>query len=172
MEEGKLFRLIVSTEGVRIYPNRVEEIRTLSLPRSKKEVQSFLDKINFLRRFVSNFAELVKHITAILRKGNEVKWIAEPRGSFNQIKQALNEAQMLISPDYSKDFLIFTFASFDTVTTVLLQKNVEGLEQPISFFSRALRDVEVKYDIMEKQSYALVKALREFRVCEGQSHLA
>jgi hypothetical protein len=30
------------------------------------------------------------------------------------------EAPMLISPDYSKDFLIFSFASFDTVAIVLL----------------------------------------------------
>jgi hypothetical protein len=40
--------------------HRVEAIQTLYLPRSKKEVQSFLGKIIFLRRFVSNFAELVK----------------------------------------------------------------------------------------------------------------
>jgi len=33
------------------------------------------------------------------------------------------------------------------VAVVLLQKNVEGMEKPISFFSRALRDAKVKYDI-------------------------
>ena len=80
-----------------------------------------MGKINFLRRFVSNFAELVKHITAMLRKGNEVKWTTEPRESFDQIKKALTEAPVLISPNYSKDFLIFSFASCDTVAVVLLQ---------------------------------------------------
>jgi hypothetical protein len=74
MKEGKLLGHIVSTEGVRIDPSIVEAIQTLSLPRSKKEVQSFLGKINFLRRFISNFVELVKYITSMLRKGNEVKW--------------------------------------------------------------------------------------------------
>jgi hypothetical protein len=69
MKEGKLLGHIVSVEGVRIDPSRVEAIQTLSLPRSRKEVQDFLGKINFLRRFVSNFAELVKHITTMLRKG-------------------------------------------------------------------------------------------------------
>jgi hypothetical protein len=95
MKEGKLLGHIVSVEGVRIDPSRVEAIQTLSLLRSKKEVQSFLGKINFLRRFVSNFVELVKHITAMLRKGNEVKWTVEPKESFNQIKQALTEAPVL-----------------------------------------------------------------------------
>jgi hypothetical protein len=74
MKEGKLLGHIVSAEGVKIDPSRVEAIKTLSLPRSKKEIQSFLGKINFLRRFISNFVELVKFITSMLRKGNEVKW--------------------------------------------------------------------------------------------------
>jgi hypothetical protein len=149
MKEGKLLGHIVSVEGVKIDPRRVEAIQALSLSRSKKEFQSFLGKIYFLRRFVSNFAELVKFITTMLRKGNEIKWTAESRNSFEEIKKALTEAPVLISPDYSKEFFIFSFASFNTVTVVLLQKNVEGLENPISFFSRALRDVEIKYDIMK-----------------------
>jgi hypothetical protein len=141
----------------------------LSLPRSKKEVQSFLGKINFLRRFVSNFVEFVKHITGMLIKENEVKWIVESRNSFDQIKKALTKELVLIIPNYSKDLFIFSFASFDIVVVVLLQKNVEGLEQPISFFSRALRDAEIKYDIMEKQAYALVKALKAFRIYVSHS---
>jgi hypothetical protein len=164
MKEGKLLGHIVSSEGVIIDSRRVEDIQTFPLPRSKNEVQSFLGKINFLRRFVSNFVELVKHITTMLMKGNEVKWTVESRDSFNQIKKALTEAPVLISPDYSKDFLIFSFASFDIVAVVLLQKNVEGLEQPISFFSIALRDADIKYDIMENQAYALVKSLKDFRI--------
>jgi hypothetical protein len=126
MKEGKLLGHIVSAEGVRIDPSRVEAIQTLSLPRYKKEIQEFLGKINFLRRFVSNFAELVKHITTMLRKGNEVKWTTESRESFFQIKKALIEAPVLISPDYSKYFLIFSFASCDTVAAVLLQKMIKG----------------------------------------------
>ena len=104
----------------------------------------------------------MKHITTILRKGNEVKWLADSRESFSQMKKALIEAPVLISPDYSKYFLIFSFASFDTMEMILLQKNVEGLEQPISFFNKALRDAKVKYDIMEKRTYALVKSLKDF----------
>jgi hypothetical protein len=164
MKEGKLLGHIISEEGLNIDPSRVDAIQTLSLPISKKEVQASLGKINFLRRFVSNFVELVKHITAMLRKGNEVKWTVEPKEYFTQIKRALNEEPVLISPDYSKGFLIFSFTSFDIVAAVLLQKNEEGREQPISFFSKALRDAKVRYEIMEKQAYALVKDLKSFRV--------
>jgi hypothetical protein len=82
---------------------------------------------------------MVKLITTMLRKGNEVKWSTESKNSFEQIKKALTEAPLLISPDYTKDFMIFSFASFDTVVAVLLQKNVEGLERPIFIFKQSTK---------------------------------
>ena len=60
---------------MKIDPARVQAIQTLSIPRSKRDIQSFLGKINFVRRFIPNFAELVKHITSMLKKGAEIKWI-------------------------------------------------------------------------------------------------
>ena len=58
----------MTIEGVKIDPTRVEAIQKISIPRSKKDIQSFLGKINFIRRFIPNFSELIKHITGMLRK--------------------------------------------------------------------------------------------------------
>ena len=60
----------MSEKGICVDPARVEAIQVVALPINKKEIQSFLGKINFLRRFVPNFAELVKHMTMMLRKEN------------------------------------------------------------------------------------------------------
>jgi ribonuclease HI len=79
LREGKLLGHIVSEDGVNIDPKRVDAIRNLSLPRSKKDIQSFLGTINFVRRFIGNFAELTKHITAMLRKDSEIKWTEATR---------------------------------------------------------------------------------------------
>jgi hypothetical protein len=46
---------------------------------------------------------------------------------------------------------------------VLLQKNNDGFEQPISLFSKILRDAELKYDILEKKAYVMVKELKAFK---------
>ena len=85
-----------------------------------KEIQSFLGKINFLRCFVPNFAKLVKHITIMLRKDNEVKWDEDARKSFISIKSSLTKAPVLTSPDFSKEFLTFSYAFEDTIVVVLL----------------------------------------------------
>jgi hypothetical protein len=116
-----------------------------------------------LRRFIPNFVEIVKLITGMLKKNNEVKWTAKAKASFACIKKVISEAPILASPDYLKYFLIFSFSSKHTLVAVLLQKNEEGFEKPIAFFSKSLRDTELRYDIMEKQAYAMVKALKAFR---------
>lgn len=74
------------------------------------------------------------------------------------------KAPILINPDYSKEFHLFSFASEETIAVVLLQQDEEGSEHPIAFFSKDLRDAELRYDIMEKQEYALIKSLKSFRV--------
>jgi hypothetical protein len=108
----------------------------LSIPRSKKDIQSLLGKINFVRIFIPNFAELVKHITSMLKKGSEIKWTDNERSSFQDIKQAIMESPTLTSPDYTKNFDILSFASYDMVAVVLLQIDDESLDHPMAFFNK------------------------------------
>ena len=84
--------------------------------------------------------------------------------SFKDIKKAITEAPILVIPDFTKDFLVFCYAFEHTIFGVLLQKNNQNAEQPIAFFKKILRDGELKYDIMEKKAYALVKSLKDFIV--------
>jgi len=56
MIEGKTLGHIVSPRGLMIDPSRVEAIQNITIPRNKKDIQSFLGKIIFLRRFIPNFS--------------------------------------------------------------------------------------------------------------------
>ena len=175
LEEGKLLGHIISKDGIKIDPGRVESIRQISFPRSKKEVQSFIGKVNLLRRFIINCAEKMRNITKMLRKGNETKWTPEARKYFSEIKTTLTQALVLISPNFEKYFQIYSFALEHIVVGILLQKNKEGFDQPIAFYSKTLRDAPLRYNIMEKQDFALIMALKDFRIyilcsfncCEG-----
>ena len=70
MQEGKLIGYIISKEGIKIDPSKVEEIMKIGTPRRNKEVQSFLGKVNILTRFIPNLDEIINYIKSILRKGN------------------------------------------------------------------------------------------------------
>ena len=104
LEEGKLLGHIVSKQGESIDLARVEVIQTIPLPRSKKDIERFLGKIKFLRRFVPNYAMIMRNIIDMLKKNGEVKWDKETRDTFVRIKEALQEASVLIRRDYQKAF--------------------------------------------------------------------
>jgi hypothetical protein len=57
---------------------------------------------------------------------------------------------MLANPNFEKDFILFFFTSEHTIVGVLLQKDEQNFERPITYYSRTLRDSLLKYDIMEK----------------------
>eukprot|EP00253_Pinus_taeda_P022184 PITA_22184 len=168
LNEGKLLGHVVSAAGVQIDPKRVKAIQALTVPRSKKDVQSFLGKINFVRRFMLNFAELVKHITSMLRKGSEVRWTDAVRKSFDSIKKSIMEAPTLISPNYSKEFHIFSFASEDSLAVLLLQVDEEGSEHPVAFFSKTLRDFELRREKWIAKMIEFNIELRPTKLIKGQ----
>eukprot|EP00253_Pinus_taeda_P016277 PITA_16277 len=122
MDEGKILGHIISKDGIRVDPTRVEAIQQIEQPRNKKEIQSFNGKLNFLRRFIPNLAEHLREITSMLKKDSQVKWTEEAVKSFNLVKLALSSALILISPDYTQDFILFSFASEHTLAAVLMQK--------------------------------------------------
>ena len=171
LEEGKLLGHIISKDGIRIDPDRIQAILQMPHPRNIKELQAFLGKINFLRRFIPNLAELTRLLNNMLKKDSKVKWLVEANQAFEGIKLALTQTPVLTSPQFDTDFIIFSFASQHTIAAVLLQKDDQGNEKPIAFFSRALRDAPLKYQIMEKQAYALVKAIKDFRIYILYSHV-
>ena len=82
--------------------------------------------------------------------------VKEAKKAFEDVKEAITQAPLLVSPDYSKSFKIFSFASIDTSARVLLQKNDKNEEQPIAFMSKALSSTKMKYHSMEKHAYTLV----------------
>jgi ribonuclease HI len=107
IDEGKLLGHVASQGGVSIDPERVQSIKDVRPPANKKALQSFLGKINFIRRFVPNFAERIKPLSALLKKDVSFRWGDETKKSFEDIKNAISQAPILISPDFSQDYIIF-----------------------------------------------------------------
>jgi hypothetical protein len=95
IEEGTLLGFIISPDGIIIYPRRIESIKVITPPHNKKAMQSFLGKINFGRRFISDFAEIVKPIQEMTNKDKNFKWTKERKEAFDKIKESIAEAPTL-----------------------------------------------------------------------------
>jgi hypothetical protein len=171
IDEGKLLGHVALQGGVFIDPERVQSIKDVHPPTNRKSLQSFLGKINFIHIFVPNFVERIKPLSTLLKKDVSFKWDNKTNKSFEDIKDVISQAPVLISPDFSRDFIIFLFASQDTIVGVLMQKDVDDYEHPVAFMSKVLRDSELNYSITEKQVYALVKSLKHFRNYVGYNKI-
>jgi hypothetical protein len=111
VEQGKFLGFIVSKYGMIIYPKRTQAIANLPPPSSKNSMQSFLGKINFVRRFVPSFFEMVRPLQNLIKKDVLYKWGSQENQDFNSIRKSITEAPSLMSHDVSQDFTLYTFTS-------------------------------------------------------------
>jgi hypothetical protein len=91
---------------------------------------------------------------------NKVPWHWDKvhQRAFNHVKATIAKDVVLVYPDYSKIFEIYTDASREQLGAVIAQDN-----RPIAFFSWTLSDTQCKYSITEIELLAIVKTLKEFK---------
>jgi hypothetical protein len=88
---GKFLGFVIHEHGIEIDPDRIKSIRNVGPLTCKVEVQKFLGKVNYLRRFISNLAGKIDAFTPILRLKNDAEfaWGTEQQESFDLIKKIL-----------------------------------------------------------------------------------
>lgn len=168
--EVEYLGFIVSSEGIKTNPKKVEAIKNFPYPKTLKDLRSFLGMSGFYRRFIKDYAKLAKPLTALLR-GEEGRMsktmsaktpiILSPQAieAFNKIKSTLTSSEVMLQyPDYKKDFHLTTDASNFALGAVLEQD-----KKPIVFISRTLNKAEEHYATNEKEMLAIVWALKSLR---------
>jgi hypothetical protein len=80
--EEKFIGHILSKDGLQIDPKRVTKINKVPKTRNVKGIQSFFGQVNFLRRFVTNFAEISRPISKIPKKEETINWEGVPIVAF------------------------------------------------------------------------------------------
>ncbi|KAL5509722.1 hypothetical protein EMCRGX_G005140 [Ephydatia muelleri] len=135
---------VISAEGIRTDPQKVACVSNWPVPRTSKELQSFLGLASYYRRFVKDFAHIASPLHALTEKGREWVWSKECNDAFFDLKKRLVSSPILTLPDFSLPFVLDTDASGDGLGAVLAQ-NVDGVERVVAYASRALSRTEKKY---------------------------
>ena len=61
-------RLIISTKGIRMDPQKVKTVQNWETPTCIRDVQAFIRFANFYRRFIRAFSNVVRSIIATIKK--------------------------------------------------------------------------------------------------------
>eukprot|EP00253_Pinus_taeda_P028415 PITA_28415 len=154
LDQVKLLGFIVSKDGIYIDPDMIKEIYEIPFPHNKKSMQSFLGQINFVKRFVPDFSQIILPLQTMIKKNSVFKWGLPEKEAFELIKQSIINAPALNTPIFSNHFTLYTIASDSSYAAVLTHINDHNLEAPISFYSSNLQGAELNYSEVEKEAFA------------------
>jgi len=133
------------------------------MPPTDKGLQEFCGMVNFYHRFIPAAAKIMRPLYAALKDQTKtLTWTEEMKSAFSKAKEALAAATMLTYPRSEAPIALTTDASATAVGAVLEQL-VDGVWQPLAFFSRQLRPPELKYSAFDRELLALHLAVRHFR---------
>jgi hypothetical protein len=130
---GHLLGFIVLTTGIMVDPLKVEWIVQLHPPCTVPQLQSLQGKVNFLRRFIANYVEITKGFMHLLKKGVLLYWDKAAQRYFEDLKGALTSSPLLWTPNYNKDFLLYSIIAESTIGMVLVQED-NLLEEHVIYY--------------------------------------
>ena len=167
----------MSEHGVETDPDKIKALTDWLVPHNIKTLRSFLGFTGYYRRFVKDYAKLVKPLNDLLighptnkqalqnqkkkkKKSIPWQWGESQQAAFDMLKLKLSTPPVLAYADFSKSFVIHTDASREGLGAVLYQEH-NGIERVIAYASRGLRNSERNYPAHKLEFLCLKWAVSE-----------
>jgi RNase H-like domain found in reverse transcriptase len=134
----------------------VEKKLQLKLPKTFKQLRSFLSLVNYNCDMSQQRLHLLTPLTEVTKipHGRETfKWTAAHDKAFHEVKKVITQNALLKFPNFNKVFEIHTDASNYQLRSVISQ---EG--HPIALYCRKVTETERNYTVGEREML-----LNEFR---------
>ena len=160
---------IVGQGQVRPLDAKIQTIVKYPIPTSRKELARFLGMAGYYRNFCLNFSDIAAPLTNLLSKRVKFVWTDDCQLAFDKVKLLLQKSPVLKSPDYEKPFKLIIDSSDVGTGSVLVQEASDGLDHPVSYFSKKFLKYQKNYSVVEKETLGLVLALEHFDVYLGST---
>ena len=158
----------VSSAGIAPLDSNVDAIQRYPQPTTTSQLRRFLGLVNFYHRFIPHCADILQPLHTLLSahpirpKSAPLTWTTDAEQAFSAIKSALSEASLLCHPHPAAEVCLMTDASLTGVGGAL-QQRVDGVWQPLAFFSRKLMPAQQRYSTFGRELLAIYLSVRHFR---------
>ena len=166
-QEVKFGGMIVNDKGVKVDEAKVDAIRYFPPPKNLQDLRSFFGLANQLGSFVPDLAHVSEPLRPLLKPKNAFCWLPEHDEAFNKVKRVLTHPNggVLAHFDVSRPTKLFTDASsLNGLGFCLIQEDDQGRNRLIQAGSRALKDAETRYAIIELEALGIAWAIRKCRL--------
>lgn len=165
VEEGQFLGHLITKQGIKANPAKIDSLLNMSPPKTLKEVQSLNGKLAALSRFLSCGAQrslpFFKTLKGCTDKKN-FRWTKEANEAFEDMKKYITNLPTMVAPKQGETLIMYIASSKECVSAVLLAER-DKRQVPIYFISRVLQGAEMNYPELEKLVLALIHATRRLR---------
>ena len=155
---------VVGQGQVKPVEAKVKAISDFPVPPCKRQLMRFLGMAGYSRKFCDNFSVIAEPLTNLLSKRTKFIWTYDCQKAFDILKAILKNEPVLLAPNFAKEFKLAVDASDTGAGSVLMQEDSNGVDHPVSYFSKKFNKHQKNYSTIEKECLSLILALQHFEV--------
>ena len=157
VQQVDYFGHLVTSEGLKPDPTKVNAIVNMPAPTDKKELSTILGMITYLSKFSPSLSETTKPMRDILKDDVEFCWDKPQQDAFEKTKKLISNTPVLTYFDPKKKLILEVDASKHGLGAAIYNDG-----KPIAFASKALNSTEQSYAQIEKELYAILFGCTRF----------
>ena len=145
----KLLGFIVSSRDIEANPTKVNAIRFMKPPKSKKDLMKLTGCISALSRFISRLGDRGLPFFKLLWKSDKFEWNDDSSKAFQELKDFLTSPPVLTAPEDGEVLLLYIAATTNKMSIVLVVKRDElghiyKVQRPVYFISEVLGESKAR----------------------------
>jgi hypothetical protein len=117
---------MVEYRGIEANPMKVDTIRNMAKPSSKKDIMKLTGMMVALGRFISKLDEKALPFFKLLMKADKFVWDNEAQKAFEALKESLTTPSLMTPPVPGETLLLYISTTTNVVSTVLVTEREEG----------------------------------------------
>lgn len=118
---AKLLDHVVSENGIDPNPNKVKSLVLLPMPKTTRQLVTFVQKVKYMAHFISLSSQLLYPLQQAA-KNDPFVWTDECETVFQDVKEVLGAMPTMQAPNWEQDFYVNPSVGEDAIGTTLLQK--------------------------------------------------
>jgi len=153
-------------------PEKIRQVFEFPEPNTKQKLKQFLGLANYFRDHIKNHsihaAPLQKYLEKYTKRQahHEIVLDAEARTAFNTIKEMIECCPKLFFLNETGPSFVYTdactYGMGGYVTQLVTLDDGKCIEVPIGFMSQSFNASQLKWDIPQKEAYAIYATLKKF----------
>ena len=162
-EEIKFWGLLLSADGVRPDPAKVDALDHLTTPKNKEELVSFLCMMQSNADFIQDFSRKASVLRELTKKNARFRWDKRHESCFRDLLNSFRKDVLLRYFDGNLNTYVFVDGHKTGLGAILAQGSSLSEARPVAIASRSTTAAERNYPQLDIEAASLGFGLKRFR---------